>query len=86
MSTTITALIAQTKNHTKAIAEILADPIQTEKPFVWMLDTTPDVQLAARSGQIAKHAARILEINKAIYALSQGQTVTETALGDFQIA
>ena len=82
----ITDLINVIANHNRAIADILLEPIVTSKPHVWMMDSTPDEQLASRSSQIADHASRIMALNEAIHALSQGRTVTRDGLGDYEIA
>ena len=74
----ITDLINVIANHNRAITDILLKPIVTSKPHVWMMDSTPDEQLASRSSQIADHASRIMALNEAIHAQATGKILPAT--------
>ena len=83
---TITTLLGNIKNHSDAITALLAEPLQTEKTFVWMIDATSEDQLVTKARHIAQHAERIIRINSAIHAVADGKTVTQDNLGDFKIS
>ena len=81
---TTTELLTKIENHITAMqAALAAKPADPKQP--WMMTTTPEDDAASTSNQVAAHAQRILEINRAIIAISEGKSVTETALGDFVI-
>lgn len=83
--TTTTELLNKIENLIAAMSdELAAKPATSKEP--WMMDSTTEDDAASASNRVAPHAARILEINRAIIALSEGKTVTETALGHFVIS
>lgn len=83
--TTITELLNKIENHVAGMQEALQSA-PSPVLYPWMTQNTPEQDMANKAIIVAQNAERIIEINRAIYALGEGKTVTQTALGDFVIS
>lgn len=78
-------LLKKIENQVAAMQDVIeAEPATLQQP--WMMQTTKEEDDLSKAIKIAHHAAEVRKLSLAIVALSEGKTVTETALGDFEIA